>query len=567
MALLTGAEIVLRVLESQGVDQIFGIPGGMMLPLYDKLNFSSIKHHLTRHEQGATHMAEGYARTTGKVGVVFVTSGPGATNTVTGLYDAKLDSTPMLVISAQVVRSVIATDGFQEADVVGITMAATKHNELIDRVDAIEEAVKRALFLAKDGRPGPVLLDIPKDVLVETCEYPRFSTDRPVFYKRVVSGDFEDAARALCTAKKPVCYFGGGVINADASEELIQLIYALNIPATGTLMGLGALSGEDSHHLGMLGMHGTFAANKAMHESDLVLAAGVRFDDRVTGKVSEFCPYAKIIHIDIDPSEINKIKKANWPLIGDAKPILSKLLQECQKFMAEGYDGRDIALNQWWDTIRRWQIESPLTYIPDPQKIKPQDVVRAVYQQSKGDIIAVTDVGQHQMWTAQYFPIQKPRHWVTSGGLGTMGFGLPAAIGAKFGCLDKTVVAFVGDGSFQMTLQELSSMMVENIDVKVVIFNNHFLGMVRQWQDLFFDQRFMATNLQDLSPDFVKIADAYQILAVRVSSKADLDTEIAKMLAHKGPYLLDVIVDETEHVYPMVPAGSAAKDMILGKGE
>lgn len=566
MSQITGAEIVLKVLESHGVEQIFGIPGGTMLPLYDKLHFSKIKHHLTRHEQGAVHMAEGYARATGKLGVVFVTSGPGATNTVTGLYDAKLDSTPILVISAQVVRPCIATDAFQEADVVGITMAATKHNDLVNEIELLEKTLRDGIFLAKSGRPGPVLIDIPKDILMASYEYPTLPTEPLMDEKKIESGDFEDAARALCSAKKPVCYFGGGIIHAEASAELTKLIQLLNLPSTGTLMGLGALPGEDPHHLGMLGMHGTFAANKAVHESDLVLAAGVRFDDRVTGKVSEFCPYAKIIHIDIDPSEIGKIKKADWPLIGDAKLVLQKLTEAVHTYLKEGHPTREEALQRWWDTVHEWQVTHPLRYKKDPNLIKPQDVVTELYRQTKGqDVIAVTDVGQHQMFAAQYFPIQKPRHWITSGGLGTMGFGLPAAIGAKFACPTKTVLVFSGDGSFQMNLQELASLMNEHIDVKVIIFNNHFLGMVRQWQELFYEERYMATNLENFSPDFVKIADAYDIPGVRVTKIDELAGQIEKMLQHQGAYLLEVVVDETEHVYPMVPAGAASKDMLLSK--
>ncbi|MFC1616949.1 biosynthetic-type acetolactate synthase large subunit [Candidatus Margulisiibacteriota bacterium] len=565
MPKINGAEIVLKVLERNGVDQIFGIPGGVVLPLYDKLYFSKIKHHLTRHEQGAVHMAQGYARVTGKVGVAFVTSGPGATNTVTGLYDAKLDSIPILVISGQVSRPIIGTDGFQEADVVGITMAATKHNDLVSKIEDLEKTIEQALIIAQEGRPGPVLIDIPKDIFLSEIDYPLLPNKKVKIEKIEVKGEFEDAARALCEAKKPLCYFGGGIINADASKELVQIIELLNLPATPTLMGLGALSGKHKNNLGMLGMHGTFAANRAMHETDCILAAGVRFDDRVTGKLAEFAPYAKVIHIEVDPAEISKIKKADWPLIGDAKLGLEKLTQDVKKYLSEGHSNRTISMKNWWETVNNWRDNYPLQYEKHPKKIKPQQIIEECYKQTKGNIIAATDVGQHQMWAAQYFPVHEPRCWVTSGGLGTMGYGLPAAIGAKFGKPDKTVIAFVGDGSFQMNIQELSSLMLEHVNVKIIIFNNGFLGMVRQWQELFFGERYSATPLRELSPDFVKIAGAYKITAKKVIDPKDLSKAISEMLKHKGPYLLDVITDEEEHVYPMVPAGAASKDMLLKK--
>jgi acetolactate synthase-1/2/3 large subunit len=493
---------------------------------------------------------------------VFVTSGPGTTNTVTGLVDAKLDSTPILVISCQVVQSLIATDGFQEADVVGITMAATKHNDLIRDVNDLEKAVKDAIYIALEGRTGPVLIDIPKDVLVTEVEYPKLSTKKLTFKKEIISGDFEDAARALCEAKRPVCYFGGGVINSSASAELTEIIKFLNLPATPTLMGLGAFGGEEKNNLGMLGMHGTYAANMVIHETDCILAVGVRFDDRVTGKVSGFAPYAKIIHIDIDPSEINKIIKTSWALVGDAKLALKKLTEEVKKYIKEGHDNRKDAMEEWWATINSWREKHPLKYKKDKAVIKPQDLISEVYKQTKGDVIAVTDVGQHQMWTAQYFPINKPRHWITSGGLGTMGFGLPAAIGAKFAEPKKEVIAFLGDGSIQMTCQELASLMNNLAPIKVIVFNNHFYGMVRQWQELFFDSRFTATNLSP-SPDFVTLAKAYGITAEKVDHIDKLPKAISKMLSHKGSYLLDVVVDEKEHVYPMIPAGASSKEMLL----
>lgn len=568
--LLSGAEIILKVLEEKGVEQIFGLPGGAMLPLYDQLTFSKLKHHLVRHEQGAVHMAEGYARASGKLGVVFVTSGPGATNTVTGLVDAKLDSVPILVISAQVTQTLIGTDGFQEADIVGITLSATKHNDLIRNINDLEEALLKSIDLALTGRQGPVLLDIPKDIMIAKTEYPKITkteTNRlakeTYFLKNESQDNFEDAVRALCEAKKPVCYCGGGIISANASEELKKVVEILNLPVTPTLMGLGAISGIDPKNLGMLGMHGTYASNMAVHECDCLLAVGVRFDDRVTNKLDEFAKFAKIIHIDIDPSEINKNKKADWALIGDAKEILANLYEAVIKYQAEFPKPKIDKLASWWEKIKEWQKKHPLHYKKDKLLIKPQDIIVEVFNQTKGNAIAVTDVGQHQMWVAQYFPIIRPRTFISSCGLGTMGFGLPAAIGAKFGCPDEEVIAFLGDGSFQMNPQELSSLMNNKNPIKIIIFNNHSLGMVKQWQELFYESRFSATNLENNSPDFCKLADAYGIKAQKVTKISDLSSEVTKMLKHDGSYLLDVVVDEKEHVYPMVPAGSASKDMLL----
>jgi len=557
----TGADIVLKVLEKHGVDCIFGYPGGTMLPLYDALyQHPKIKHYLVRHEQGAVHMAEGYARTTGKVGVVFVTSGPGATNTVTGLANAKLDSVPVLVITAQVVQSLIGTDGFQEADVVGITIAATKHNDLIREKDELEKAVTDAMYYALEGRPGPILLDIPKDVLMTDVEYKDLSVRK--VEKQVDGGDFADAARALCEAKRPVCYFGGGIINADASKELKAIVDKLNIPATGTLMGLGAISGIDPHNIGMPGMHGTYTANTAIHQSDCILAAGVRFDDRVTGKLEEFAPHAKIVHVDVDDSEIHKIRNVEWPLVGDAKPVLKKLKKEIDSYLAEGHVDREKLMSNWWADVNGWLKKNPLKYNPNKKIIKPQSVIEEVYTQSKGDLIVTTDVGQHQMWSAQFFPVHEPREWLSSGGLGTMGFGLPAGIGAQIGRPDKQAVVFVGDGSFQMTMQEMALLMGNEVPLKVVILNNSSLGMVRQWQDLFHDKRFSETDIS-ISPDFMKIADAYGVKSRRVEKSMDLADGVKEMLKEKEAFLLEVIVDKDEHVYPMVPSGGAAHQMIL----
>lgn len=562
---ISGSDILLNVLEQHGVSTIFGYPGGMALPLYDRLyHRKKLKHYLVRHEQGAMHMADGYARVTGKLGVVFVTSGPGATNTITGLMNAKLDSIPLLVITAQVPRQFIGTDGFQEADVVGISIAATKHNDLIRNIEDLEEAILDACYIALSDRQGPVLIDIPKDILAGKYIY-KGLTPRPI-QKTIKSGDFQDAARALCEAQRPLCYFGGGIISANAAMELQALISNLNLPAAATLMGLGAVSGTDSRFIGMLGMHGTYTANMAMYESDCVLAVGVRFDDRVTGKLSEFAPNAKIIHADIDESEINKIRAADWPLVGDAKPILRKLNQEAGAYLKEGHSAREKALAAWWETIKGWQNKHPLHIKKSKKTITPQELIQTIYEETHGDVIVTTDVGQHQMWAAQYFPILKPRTWLTSGGLGTMGFGLPAAIGAQIACPNKQVIAFVGDGSFQMNIQEMALLMSNHIKLKVIILNNLSLGMVRQWQDLFYEDRFMETDIT-VSPNFVEIAHAYRVKALRIEAPADMKSAIRTMLQHPGPFLLDVAIDKNEHVYPMIPAGGSAKEILVNPSE
>ncbi len=564
MGELTGAEIVLKVLESQGINTVFGHPGGAILPLYDCLPGSSIKHYLVRHEQGAVHMAEGYARSTGKIGVAFATSGPGATNTVTGLVDAKMDSIPVLVVSAQVPMSLIGKDGFQEADTVGITLPATKHSDMVRDINDLEKTLLDAFRIILDRRPGPVLIDIPKDVLMAKTKYPRYSQNVIKRNPRFESGDVQDAARALCEAKRPVVYFGGGIINADASEQLTRLIRELNLPATSTLMGLGAFAGTDPLFLGMLGMHGLYPANMAIYESDCILAVGVRFDDRVTGKLSAFAPRAQIIHIDVDAAEIDKNKKAAFPIVSDAAPALDLLYEESVKYLKEGHAGREKSMENWWGVIREWQKSRPLKYNLKKDVIKPQQVIEQLYRQTKGDAIIVTDVGQHQMWAAQYYLYDKPRNWITSGGLGTMGYGMPAAIGAQLGNPGRTVVAVVGDGAFQMTMQEMALLMNKTVPVKLVIFNNHFLGMVRQWQDLFYEKRFTATDLTS-SPDFVMLAQAYGIDALRVDKPDKLEDSVRKMLESEGAFLLDIIVDHEEHVYPMVPAGAASHDMIVQK--
>ena len=559
----TGGEIVLEVLLRHKVEVVFGMPGGASLPLYDALaRRGGVRHYLCRHEQGALHMAQGYARATGKTGVVFVTSGPGATNTVTGLVDAKMDSTPVLVISAQVARNLIGKDGFQEADVVGITLPATKHNEIVLNAGDVERALEDAFRIAATGRPGPVLVDIPKDVLLEKTGFPARTATGRNGRKHGLSGDVEDAARAFCEARRPVIYAGGGVIISGAHAELKDLADASHAPVALTIMGLGAFPGSDPRFLGMLGMHGLYAANMSLYESDCILAVGVRFDDRVTGKLSEFAPHAKIIHLDIDAAEIGKNRKADWAIVADAKEGLQRFTAEVRQYLSEGRAGRAEALEEWWKVLKGWKKDQPLSFKPKPGKILPQQVLQELQKQTAGDVVVVTDIGQHQMWAAQYMVVDEPRRFISSGGLGTMGFGMPAALGAQIGVPGRRVVAIVGDGGFQMTYQEMALLMGGDIPLKILVMNNGYLGMVRQWQELFYEKRYLGVDLAQ-SPDFVVLAQAFGVRARRVTDPAGLEAAIREMLTHAGPYLLEARIDHAEHVFPMVPAGAASKDMIL----
>lgn len=563
---LTGAEIFIECLKREGVKTIFALPGGVVLKIFDILHQQKdVEVVLTRHEQGAGHMAEGYAKATGKAGVCLVTSGPGMTNVITALADAYMDSVPVVCFSGQVPTSLIGNDAFQEADNVGLSRPCTKYNFLVKDVNDLAVTIKEAFYIATTGRPGPVLVDIPKDVSMDKAEFNYPSTVSIRGYNPTYDGNkwqIKQAAEAIAKAKKPVLYVGGGAVYSGASKELRELAELTQIPVDMTLMGLGAFPGEHPLSMGMLGMHGTYWANMAMHYSDLVIAVGARFDDRVTGKVSEFCPEAKIIHIDIDPTSIRKNIHVDIPIVGDCK----RVLQELNHMLRASVNGEQATLRKpWLDQIREWQQAHPLTYEQDPAgQIKPQQVVKRLYELTKDrDPIVATDVGQHQMWAAQYFKLAQPNRWLTSGGLGTMGFGLPAAMGAQAAFRDRLVLCVAGDGSFQMNTQELATAVAHKLAVKIVVINNGFHGMVRQWQDLFYDGRYACSDL-GTSPDFVKLADAYGAVGLRASTVSGLDAAIREMISIDRPVLLDVPVFQFENCYPMIPAGGCNHEMLLG---
>lgn len=562
---LTGAEIFLECLKREGVKTIFALPGGVVLKIFDVLHQQKdIEVVLTRHEQAAGHMAEGYAKATGKAGVALVTSGPGMTNVITALADAYMDSVPLVCISGQVPTSLIGNDAFQEADNVGLSRPCTKYNFLVKDVNDLAVTIKEAFYIATTGRPGPVLVDIPKDVSMNKADFKYPGSVSIRGYNPTYDGNkwqIKQAAEAIAKAQKPVLYVGGGVVFSGASEELIELAELTNIPVDLTLMALGAFPGEHPLCLGMMGMHGTYWANMAVHYSDLVIAVGARFDDRVTGKVSEFCPHAKIIHIDIDPTSIRKNIHVDIPIVGDCK----RVLRELNAILKASVNGDQKALRKaWWDQINEWKQAHPLTYRQDPNgAIKPQHVIKRLYELTKDrDPIVSTDVGQHQMWSAQYFKLAKPRRWLTSGGLGTMGFGFPAAMGAQAAFRDKLVLCIAGDGSVQMNMQELATAVVSKLPVKLFIINNRFHGMVRQWQDLFYEGRYASSYL-DQVPDFVKLAEAYGAVGLRASKVSEVDDVIKEALAAPGPVLVDVPVDQFENCYPMIPAGGCNHEMIL----
>jgi acetolactate synthase-1/2/3 large subunit len=551
----------MECLKAEGVEDVFGLPGGANLPTYDALYDAGIRHVLVRHEAGGGHAAEGYAKATGRVGVAFGTSGPGATNLVTPITDAMLDSVPTVFITGQVRTELIGTDGFQECDTGGITMPIVKHSFMIQDPREIPETVHQAFYLARSGRPGPVLVDIPQDLSRADIEYePASGAVRLPGYQPTLEGNQKQirlAAKALANARRPVIYAGGGVINANAAEELTELGTADRFPVTCTVMGLGGFPAPHEHWLGMLGMHGTRAANYAMDEADLIVAIGARFDDRITGKLSEFAPRAKFVHIDVDPAEISKNVPAHIPIVGDAKNIVPRLTAE---YRALGADPS--RLEDWWDRIHAWQKQYPLGYDDSSDaEIKPQYMVQALYEATGGDAIVTSDVGQHQMWTAQYFHFSRPRRWINSGGLGTMGFGLPAAMGAQVGCPEETVVCIAGDGSVQMNMQEMATCVEGNIPIKVFIMNNGYLGMVRQWQELFWDGRYSHVEMGQ-SPDYVKLAEAYGATGLRFEDKHTLVDDMRQALNTEGPVLVDVRVTKEENTYPMIPAGQAARDMV-----
>jgi acetolactate synthase I/II/III large subunit len=550
----------MECLKAEGVDTVFGIPGGANLPTYDALYDSGIRHIQCRHEQGAGHAAEGYAKASGRVGVALATSGPGATNLVTAIADAMMDSVPTVFITGQVRTDLLGTDGFQEADVTGITMPIVKHSLMIQEPREIPTAIHEAFHIARTGRPGPVLVDIPTDLSRTDIPYEPVDTLSLPGYRLTTEGNAKQirlAAKALANSRRPVIYAGGGVINADASKELFEFVTSDRFPITCTLMGLGGFPADHDQWLGMLGMHGTRTANYSMDEADLICAVGARFDDRITGKLSEFAPRAKFIHIDVDPAEISKNVPAHIPIVGDAKKVLQKLTREYRALETDAD-----RLDGWWQRIRGWQEKHPLRYDDsEDSEIKPQFMVQAMHQATGGDAIITSDVGQHQMWAAQWYPFTQPRQWINSGGLGTMGFGLPSAMGAKAARPDQTVVCLAGDGSLIMNCQELATCVTEDIAVKVFIMNNGYLGMVRQWQELFWDRRYSSVKMSS-SPDWVKLADAFGAVGMRVEDKADVVEAMRTALATEGPVVLDVRVTAEENCYPMIPAGQAARDMV-----
>jgi len=559
---MRAVDAIMECLKAEDVEHVFGIPGGANLPTYDALYDAGVRHIQCRHEQGAGHAAEGYAKASGKVGVALATSGPGATNLVTAIADAHMDSVPTVFITGQVRTDLLGTDGFQEADVTGITMPIVKHSIMVQDPRDIPEGVHEAFHIARSGRPGPVVLDVPQDLSRADISYEPVDVDRVSLpgYQPTVEGNakqIRQAAKALATARRPVIYAGGGVINANASKELTELALSDRFPVTCTLMGLGGFPASHEQWLGMLGMHGTRAANYAMDEADLICAVGARFDDRITGKLSEFAPRAKFIHIDIDPAEISKNVPAHIPIVGDAKRIVSKLTAEYRAL-----DTDSARLEGWWQRIHGWQEKHPLRYEDsEDSEIKPQYMVQALYEATGGEAIVTSDVGQHQMWAAQYYHFDQPRRWVNSGGLGTMGFGLPSAMGAKVAVPDRDVACLAGDGSLIMNVQELATCVTEGIPVKVFIMNNGYLGMVRQWQELFWDRRYKSVEMGS-SPDWVKLAEAFGAKGVRTSDKGELVDVMKSALAEDGPVVVDVNVTKEENCYPMIPAGQAARDMV-----
>jgi len=564
MAKYTGAEILIKSLKEEGVKHMFGYPGGSVIPLTDRLyDEKSIKFHLVRHEQGAVHAADGYARATGEVGVCMATSGPGATNLVTGIATAHMDSVPIVAITGQVKSSLIGNDAFQEADIVGITRPITKHNYLIRDVRDITRVVKEAFHIARTGRPGPVLVDLPVDIQLQEAEfkYPRtveLKGYKPTYKGHI--GQIKKIAKAISRSKKPLIYAGGGVIISEASAELTKLARKTGIPVTTTLMGLGAFPQDDALSLGMLGMHGTAYANHAVQSSDLIIAVGARFDDRVTGRIDDFAPNATIVHIDIDPASVSKNIEVDIPVIGDAKIVLKDLNEIVRKPDCDA----------WHKQVEKWKKTLPLKYKQD-SKLRPQYVVEQIYEATKGkDVIISTEVGQNQMWAAQHFIYTRPRTWLSSGGLGTMGYGFPAAIGAQVGKPGSIVFDIAGDGSIQMNIQELATAVMENIPVKVAILNNGYLGMVRQWQELFYHKRYAWTPLSEgdkcvcVCPDFVRLAESYGAKGIRIKKKEDVRKAIRDALKEKGPVIMDFWVERDENVFPMVPAGESISNMLHG---
>jgi acetolactate synthase-1/2/3 large subunit len=565
---LRGAEIFVKALAEEGVEFLFGYPGGAVLHIYDEIfKQDKIKHILVRHEQGATHAADGYARACGRPGVVLVTSGPGATNAVTGIATAYMDSIAMVVFTGQVSTALIGNDAFQEVDSLGITRPCVKHNFLVQRVEDLAETIKKAFYVASSGRPGPVVVDLPKDVTAEVTSYsyPKSVTMRS--YKPSVDGDPQQIKRAcdlLLSAKKPMIYSGGGVVIGDASAELTKFTRLLGYPITNTLMGLGAYPGSDPQFVGMLGMHGTYEANMAMHHCDVLISIGARFDDRVTGDLEKFCPEAKIIHIDIDPASISKNVHVDVPIVGSVSSVLRELIRAIE---STGYTLVDRSTDAWWSQIEEWASLRCLDYDRNSKLIKPQSVIEALHKVTNGDAYITSDVGQHQMWAAQYYTFDKPRRWINSGGLGTMGFGLPAAIGVQLAFPDSIVACVTGEASFQMCIQELSTCLQYNLPIKVVSLNNRYMGMVRQWQEFFYESRY-SNSYMDALPDFVKLAESYGHIGMKIERPGDVDGALEEAFSLRDRLVvMDFITDQTENVYPMIAAGKGQHEMHLASDD
>lgn len=564
---MTGAQTLVHFLQDEGVEHIWGYPGGAVLPIYDALDTdaTTLNHILVRHEQAAVHAADGYARSTGKPGVVLVTSGPGATNAVTGIATAYMDSIPMVCITGQVPTGLIGLDAFQEIDTVGITRPIVKHNFLVKDVNDLADTLKKAFYLATTGRPGPVVVDIPKDVqnAKSNYVYPQEVDIRSYLpVTKGHSGQIKKAVEMMLSAKRPILYTGGGVILGDASEELTTLTHKLGFPINQTLMGLGAFPASDKQALGMLGMHGTYEANLAMHHSDVIIAIGARFDDRVTGNLEKFCPDAKIIHVDIDPASISKNVIVDIPIVGPVKQVLTEMIQVLDNTKQEKDEA---ALADWWKQIEEWRATNCLRYDTSGKKIKPQAAMQAVWKATNGDAYVSSDVGQHQMYAAQYYPFDKPRRWINSGGLGTMGFGLPAAMGVQMAHPDATSICVTGEGSIQMNIQELSTCLQYGLPVKIICLNNGFLGMVRQWQEFFYERRYSMSYMDSL-PDFVKLAESYGHVGIRIEDPKTMQAQLDEVFSDKYKdrlVFVDILTDQQENVYPMIPAGAGLNEMIL----
>ena len=568
--LYSGAEIVFKCLEDQEVKFIFGYPGGAVLPIYDELkNFNSVKHILARHEQGAGHAAEGYARSSGKVGVLLVTSGPGATNAVTALTDAYMDSVPLVCISGQVPTHLIGTDAFQECDTTGITRPCTKHNWLVKDVKDLEKVIHKAFEVATTGRPGPVLVDIPKDVQFQKTNYIKFKKQKKLNGKvnsQFSQKDIDELIKLMSKASKPIFYTGGGVINSGpkASELLRELVNVTGFPITSTLQGLGSYPGEDSQFLGMLGMHGSYEANNAMHDCDLMINIGARFDDRITGKIDEFSPKSKKVHIDIDPSSINKNVKVDLPIVGDVAEVITSAIKTIKKIKPNFTKSNKQKVSKWWEQIQKWRSINSFNFVNSTETIKPQYAVQRLYELTKSkDTYITTEVGQHQMWAAQHYKFNKPNRWMTSGGLGTMGYGLPAAVGVQVAHPNKLVIDIAGEASVLMTMQEMSTAVQYSLPIKIFILNNEYMGMVRQWQELLHEKNYSESYTAAL-PDFVKLAEAYGCVGIRAQTPEELDDKIIEMINTDRPVIFDCMVDKQENCFPMIPSGKAHNQMLLG---